>query len=191
MRRFPELLIKIFPDLDPRIIREANYYDVHRIILNKYKGLLPSKSQTKLYPFSIKKGTNIYGIIFGAKHPRAIDKFLKIAWDRNKLNGEANFDIDEESINIQDDLFTGRRLTKKEKFEQEIEKFILAKKEVTNKELYDFTLEAGHIPEHANKKVREMKENRKLDYTGHTNISYNKCYKEKEKEIKIFKVILK
>lgn len=46
-----------------------------------------------LYPFTLKKGTNIYGIIFGASHPRAVDKFLKIVWDKDQVSGEANFDI--------------------------------------------------------------------------------------------------
>jgi len=40
-----------------------------------------------------KKGVNIHGIICGASHIRAVDRFLTIACERKKDNGQANFDI--------------------------------------------------------------------------------------------------
>ncbi len=126
--------------------------------------MIPEGNSTKLYPFSIKKGVNIYGLIFGAKHPRAVDKFLKIAWDKNKLNGEANFDMDNEEETIQRDLFTDQGQTKVEKHELELEKFILGKEEITNKDLYDFTLEDGHIPKHTVNKVKIMKKEKVIVY---------------------------
>lgn len=190
LKRFPNLLNKIFPNLETDKISISSYYNIHRMILDEYRALLPLDSKTKLYPFSIKKGSNIFGLIFGTKHPLAIDKFLKIAWDRNKLNGEANFDIDDDIKNIEIPLFPEmRKLTKIERFELDLEKYIMDNQKVTNKEIYDFTLEYGHLPEHATKKVKELKERGLLDYIGRTNISYNKCYKEHD--IKNFKVLSK
>jgi hypothetical protein len=84
--------------------------------LNSSKDKLPKETKLTLYPFTIKKGKNIYGIIFGAKHPRAVDKFLKTAWEVNEINGAANFDIDEDNAKQQLDIFEGKRLSKIESF---------------------------------------------------------------------------
>lgn len=190
LKRFPNLLQKPFPNLDKNTIISSSYDNIHRRILEEYRHLLSLDSKTKLYPFSIKKVSNIYGLIFGAKHPLAIDKFLRIAWDKNKLNGEANYDIDHDIENIEIPLFPEMRVfTKIEKFEQELEKLIMSKMIISNKEIYDFTLESGHIPAHANNKIKELKKNKILSYEGFTNISYNKCYKDSI--IKKFKVISK
>lgn len=169
-------------------IKDYNYFNVHKVILELYKEMIPENNKTKLYPFTIKKGTNIYGLIFGSKHPRAVDKFLRIAWDKNKLNGEANFDIDREE-GAQGDLFSGQILKKVEKYELELERFILSREKMTNKDLYDFTIENGHIPKHTVDKLRKMKSEKMIAYDGHPCISYEKCYSEKKKEIKIFKVL--
>jgi three-Cys-motif partner protein len=187
--RFQNEGSKYFKKFNLHDIKGYTYSKIHKVILELYKKMIPEENSTKLYPFTIKKGANIYGLIFGAKHPRAVDKFLKIAWDKNKLNGQANFDMDKEEENIQRDLFTNQGQTKVEKYELELGKFILSKQEITNKELYDFTLENGHIPKHTIDKVKVMKKEKIIDYYGHPCISYAKCYSERKREIKTFKVI--
>jgi three-Cys-motif partner protein len=81
------------------------YKFIHKNILDQLRNRLPNDSKLKLYPFSIKKGTNIYGIIFGASHPRAVDKFLTVTWGKNAQNGQADFDIYDDSLKSQLDLF--------------------------------------------------------------------------------------
>ena len=171
---------KYFPDLN--IPEKADPLQIHNIILDYYKKMLPLGSKTKLYPFSIKKNQNIYGLIFGSKHPLGVDKFLNIAWNKNKLNGEANFDINDES---QGDFFSISK-PKINKFHDDLEKYIL-KKCRTNKEVYNFTLEHGHISKHAREKVSKMKSNGKIQYSGSSCISYDKCYKITE--IKTFNIL--
>jgi three-Cys-motif partner protein len=98
---------------------DFKYSDIHRKVLDYYRGLLPNDSKLKLYPFTLKKPNsgNIYGLIFGSRHPLGIEKFLNIAWDKNKINGEANFDIDEDREKQQRCLpFECRKLTKLERF---------------------------------------------------------------------------
>jgi hypothetical protein len=158
---------------------------MHRLIFQYYKSKIPNDSQIKLYPFTIKKGRNIYGLIFGSNHPLGVEKFLNIAWNANELNGEANFDIDEDWKSDQMLLFGERKLSKIEKFQLELEEFILSKKAVSNKDVYDFTLENGHIIKNALPVIKELE--KRIRYTGHHNISYNKCYKSEE--IKTFKVL--
>ena len=89
---------QIHLDIDMSEAKQNPYKFIHRSIIEQLKKKLPSNTKLKLYPFSLKKGANIYGIIFGASHPRAVDKFLTIAWKRNEINGEANFDIDDDEL---------------------------------------------------------------------------------------------
>ena len=178
---------RYFPDIDLHELLMTRQNEMHRLILQYYKSKIPNESQLKLYPFTIKKGRNIYGLIFGSNHPLGIEKFLKIAWETNELNGEANFDIDEDWKAAQLLLFGNKKLSKKEKFQRELKEFILSKKEVSNKEVWDFTIENGHIINNALPVLKKLVEGNKISYTGHHNISYNKCYKSKE--IKKFKVL--
>jgi hypothetical protein len=173
-------------------LRESEYKYIHRDILEYYKGILPDISNTKLYSFSLKKGSNIYGIIFGSKHPSGVDKFLKIAWKKNKLNGEANFDIYKDRFKHSNQLVLFpwmQNLTKIEKFGKELGEFLL-EEDRTNKEVCDFTLEHGHIPIHARIVVKKMKIENKIIYNGGCCISYDKCYNHNNREIKIFKRVV-
>ena len=47
--------------------------------------------------------------------------------ERNNLNGEADFDIDEDKSKIQLDMFEGQKMTKVEKFKSELETKLLKK----------------------------------------------------------------
>ncbi len=169
-----------FPYLDAVEIQNARHEDVHRIILEYYKQMIPPGNDTRLYPFAIKKGANIYGLVFGSKHPLGVEKFLNIAWDESRLNGEANFDIDDDTEKLEPTLFdndpTFRLLTKIQLFEQELEKFILGRGEVTNREVYDFTLEHGHRPSHGYSAIIELRRAGKVIYDGRISCSYDRCY---------------
>jgi len=147
-------------------LESEEYRNMHRLVYNKMNSRLPENSTLKLFPFSIKKNANIYGIIFGAKNYAAVDKFLKIAWKRNELNGEADFDIDEDKSKIQLDLFEGKKMTKIEKFKNELETKLLTKTTVTNKAVLIYTYANGHIPQHAVELLKQMKKDGTLHYEG-------------------------
>ncbi len=86
------------PAIKQKITRPDDSFHVHRAALDYYRGFLSKGSDYFLAPFSIKKGSNIYGLIFGSGHPLGIDKFLQVAWSQDELNGEADFDINREEI---------------------------------------------------------------------------------------------
>lgn len=164
-------------------LQKNPYNFIHRIVLDKYRSLIPTNSSMQIFPFSIRKGANIYGIIFGSKHILGVDKFLKIAWNKNKINGEANFDIDKDVAKAQPTLFPEmKQLTKIEKFENSLEEYIISKKTLTNIDLYYFTYNNGHIAEHANNWLRANR-NKKISFTGHTKISWDSV---KNNEIVVF-----
>jgi len=84
--------------LDRNELKDAKPEHVHRIVVKHISTWKPKGNEIKIYPFSLKKdkdrGSNIYGLVFGSKHPLGVEKFLKIAWDKNKINGEANYPIE-------------------------------------------------------------------------------------------------
>lgn len=138
----------------------------------------------KLYPFSLKKGSNIHGVIFGAKHPRAVDKFLTLCWKRNGTNGVANFDIDEDAGKAQLDAFTEQKLTKKESFEKEVREQVLNGSLTNNFHLLAYTYAAGHIGKHASECLLKMKRNKEVYFEGgrSPSVTYD-CVHKKQKQV--------
>lgn len=161
-------------------LRNIEWNNIHRVVVSKLESVIGNETKLRLYPFSIKKGGNIYGLIFGASHPLALDKFLRIAWKKNESNGEADFDIDNDENKYQPDLFLGKRLTKIEKFEADLTEKILKREIVNNKEALDFTYETGNYYKNADKLVRNLKRMGKINYDGNTpGLNYYNVYKKK------------
>jgi len=171
---------KMHLDIDMADAKKDPYRFIHRNIIEQLRKKLPAKTNLKLYPFSLKKGANIHGIIFGASHLRAVDKFLSLAWKRNEVNGEANFDIDEDSKKIQGDLFEGKRLNKVESFKNLLKNEIMANRLTTNAEVLNFTYNEGHIPKHAADTLKQMKSEKLITYGGSSPlVTYENVYKLK------------
>jgi len=164
-------------DLDE--LAEEKQNNMHRLVAGKIKEILPPSTDLKLFPFSIKKGPNIYGIIFGAKHYLAVDKFLAIAWERNKLNGEADFDIDDDTYKSGYDLFGRKGITKIEKFQSDLKQRLCSGEIRNNREALIYTYQCGHIPEHAKEVARKLRKEQILIYSGKTpGINYDNVFKK-------------
>lgn len=167
-------------DIDLKKAKEAPYKYIHRSILKQLREKIPVNCPTRLYPFTIKKGCNVYGIIFGASHPRGVEKFLQTAWAENNINGEANFDIDDDRNKGQADLFGYVELTKIMKFRQEIRQAILDGTLENNRDAFDFALNQGHLPSHAADEIKMMKKEKLISYNGRSPlVTYEKVYKDK------------
>ena len=116
------------PNIFQKIETLEDHYQVHRAALRYYRGLLPAGKTYYLAPFSIKKGGNIYGVIFGSAHALGIDKFLQVAWKNDELRGEADFDIDRENLHPGDLQlpFRETRASKITVFEETLEALLRA-----------------------------------------------------------------
>ncbi len=170
---------KVIP-FTKRELQEIEWNNIHREVVSKLEGIIGDDSDLRLYPYSIKKSGNIYGLIFGASHPLAVDKFLKIAWKKNETNGEADFDIDDDKNKYQPDLFFGKRLTKIEKFEKELEEKILKSTITNNKEALDFTYKTGNYYKYASDLILNLKRKGKIYFDGNTSgVNYDNVYKKK------------
>ena len=154
---------------DEEIERLINtpYKSIHEATLKFLKARLSKDSSVRLYPFSLKKGKNIYGLIFGSKHILAAEKFLKIVWKISSDNGSANYDIYNDKEKREPNLFpelVGK--TTIESFQDELEEKILNRKIETNKDAYYYTLGKGHIPKHAMDVLIKLKKQDKISYNS-------------------------
>lgn len=167
-------------EIDMNEAKKNPYKFIHRSVIEQIRKKLPTDTKLRLYPFSLKRGQNIHGIIFGASHIRAVDKFLTVAWAKNSLNGQANFDIDDDLIKDQLDIFSGRQKKRIEVFQDEVRRKVLIKEIINNNQLYDFTLAEGHIATHSAEILRVMKKNKELDYNCTSPlVNYENVYKTK------------
>lgn len=128
----------------------------HRVICNYYRSMIPKDTEFYIAPFSIKKGRNIYGLIFGSHSLKGLQKFLEVCWALDKETGEANYDIDGDSIRVgQMSMFEEDNCIKKQdQFKSELAEFIITPRD--NKSIYAFTLESGFLPKHTNALLKEM-----------------------------------
>lgn len=171
--------------IDMKEVKNKPFKFINRSLIDALRGMLSPDTDLKLYPFSIKKGSNIHGIIFGASHPRAVEKFLTIAWKQNSINGEANFDIDDEEQDAQLDIFsrTGAiKLSKIDAFQKLVREKIISRSISNNYDLFNFVLAEGHIGKHAADVLREMKRNGEVSFDAKSPfVTYEKVYKSKKK----------
>lgn len=184
---------QIFPDLSvEKLKKEKDRNRIHEYLTGYLRGWLPMDSKLKLYHFSLKKdkGDGIYGVIFGAKHVTAVCKFLEAAWKINKVNGNANFDIDGDETYQGNLFFPKQKILKIDRFKQNVRKKILDREIIDNFALFYYTLDEGHIPQHAREEVISMKKEKLITYDNpRPLISYDKVHKERERVV--FKVLKK
>lgn len=143
--------------------------ECHRVVFNYYKSLLDSKNYY-LGQFSIKKNSNIYGVIFGSNHILGLRKFLDAAWDIDPHTGETNHDIDDDPIRTGQtslDLFgtgTQDKVKKLVAFENDL--LVFLKSPQSNRNVYIFALEKGISIGKAIEILKSLEKDEKLTFGG-------------------------
>lgn len=145
-------------------IQEKPFYEIHRLVHQKYFELIPQEVSYSLAPFSIKKGTNIYGLIFGSGHPLGMEKFLNICWKEDEETGEANFDIQgDKKLCLQPSLFPEDNDKRKiPTFQRQLEDKILSGELKSDKEVFVYMINNGFIGKHVSEVVNRLKKLVKL-----------------------------
>lgn len=180
VRRFSELPeFKKYLEVSKQDFIESKPFHSHRVVFNYYKSLL--NDDYFLAPFSIKKGTNIYGLIFGSNHTLGIEKFLNICWKINPTTGDANYNIDEERIAEGEvSLFEEFNIPKKlSVFENMLKNLILDQNIITNYQAYKFTLDFGCLPKHCSTILNSLARENKIKKISTLNQKIHKLTKEK------------
>lgn len=171
------------PKFDAEKIKSASRKRVHNVICDEFYKYVPASIKSYgLIPFSLMKDdkNNIYGLIFVCKHPRAADKFLHIVWKQNALNGNANYDIDEDALKAQTHLFDAPKPTKIEFFQSLLREKILKGEIKNNVDAYFFSLNQGHISSHANEEINKMKKEKLITFESKSAlVNYDKVIKER------------
>lgn len=166
IKRFNELdEFKKYLKITKQDLEGKSYYHIHKVVLEYYRSLIPKKKEYFLAPFSIKKPAGIYGLIFGTNHTLGIEKFLNVCWKHDKLTGEANFDIDNEGIDLKKpSLFEEfNKPTKRHVFEQKLRSKILEEDLKTGKEVYLWVLGEGFLLKDANSILKELMQQGKIE----------------------------
>ena len=140
--------------------RAEDYHLAHQQVLKWYRSQIPAGVEYYLAPFSFRKGSNIYSVIFGSGHPRGMEQFLGVAWQKDKLNGEADYDLNREDFNdlapyLPLDLF--EKPKKLQVFEAALESAIRSRQMASEKDLYLFCLNNGMKPGHASPVIARLK----------------------------------
>lgn len=163
-------------------IREAEPRNIHREIARFYRELISKDTQYHLIPFTLKKGKNYYGLIFGTKHILGANKFLTICWNKDKITGDANFDIDNSNIDHKAPaLFADMdKSNKLKEFENELKAKIINKELKSNIEIYLYTISNGFLAKHVKEVIKELLEDKSIKKKIH--VSYDLCVKKKKEE---------
>lgn len=167
IRRFNELPeFSNYIRIEKKEFDETKPFHCHRVVFDFYKSLI--NNDYRLAPFSIKKGANIYGLIFGTRHPFGLEKFLKVGWSINPHTGDANFNIDEEKIvSGQLSIFEEDNVIKKiALLHRKLQRNIFEKGERSIYNLYVETLEFGCLPKHCNEYLKKLEKEKKIEIVG-------------------------
>ena len=180
IRRFAQTEeIKKYFDTSKFEFTSNNYYETHRMVTEYLRIELCNNPKMNLIPFSLKKNSNIYGLIFGSAHIKGAFKFLKNCWKIDPDRGDANFDIDNDNLNpnvpsLFRELNTPKKLLS---FEKELINLILSSRLKTNIEIIKFSISHGFLPTHA-KQVVQIMINEKLIPKQKIRISENAFSKQ-------------
>ena len=147
------------PAIKQKIPNIDDSYHVHRAAFGYYKDLIPSDADVFLGQFSIRKRSNIYGLIFGSQHPLGIHKFLQVAWKNDKIAGEANFDVERENVGQHELLlgFDEMKPRKIQNFEEALESALRVQQFGTEADIIRFCIEAGMTAKHAEPVIARLK----------------------------------
>lgn len=139
-------------------IQGRKFGEIHRAVTDHYRTLVPAQRRMFLAQFSIRKGANIYGLIFGSGHILGIDKFLRACWEIDPDRGEANFDIDGDAIDgARPFLFSEMNVPRKvTRFSYSLRSKLLTGDLVSDADVYEECLKEGMLPRHGREVLTAM-----------------------------------
>lgn len=153
------------PAIKQKVERADDHYHAHLAVLNFYRSLIPAARQFYLSPFSLKKRSNIYGVVFGSANARGMDKFLSVAWSQDQINGEADFDINRENIRADQMLLPieGYRPSKLKAFEADLERGLRGGGLNDEAKVIQICFDHGVTRQHATSVLKKLKDDDVID----------------------------
>ncbi|MCW7503265.1 three-Cys-motif partner protein TcmP [Leptospira paudalimensis] len=161
----------------------------HSVVADYYRSLIPLSKEYFIHHFTIKKGSNYYGLIFGTNHSLGMEKFLKVCWEKDPQAGESNFyihgDFDKSSL-----FYTENNTIKKEKYKSVLVHEILEGKVKNNKAGLHHALKNSMLPKVYVEVIEELSENNpRVKIIGKFNRKTTGIHKLKDSDIYTIEVI--
>ena len=134
---------------------ESRPQDCHRQIADYFQSLVSSRKEYYLHSFTIQKGGNYLGLIFGSNHTLGMEKFLKVCWGKDPNSGESNCNIDGDWEN--GTLFRQQgKSNKRESVKKELRENILRKEITTSVNGLKHSLQKRCLPSLFIEVIKEM-----------------------------------
>lgn len=185
IKRFKDLdVVKSYINTNKLAFEEKKPKDCHRIIADYFRNLIPTDKEYYIHHFTIKKGTNYYGLIFGTSHTLGMEKFVKVCWVEDKNSGESNCNIDndfEKGSLFYDPVNT----TKKIRIKGELEQLIMNRKIESNIEGLKWVLSKGCEPKLFVEVVTTLFKQKKIDFCGKFNRQSTNIHKVEKYNIEV------
>ncbi len=155
----------------------------HKLIANYFKSLC-SLNDYFIHHFTIKKGSNYYGLIFGSSHSLGMEKFLKICWNHDELAGESTENVYLDYV--KGEIFYNPENTNKKELvrHQLVEKII--KGVITDNHMgFHYVIGEGCLPELFTNTVKMLEKNKVIFREGEINNQSTKIHKAPKYNIKL------
>lgn len=154
----------------------------HRQMADHYRELIPSGKEYYIHHFSILKGPNRYGLIFGTGHTYGMEKFLNVCWRKDKYAGESDELINNDWTD--GTLFANTELpTKKREVKEDIQHKILEGVIKDNREGLKYALRQGCLGDVYYDAFKELKDREKITIEGKFNRKKTAIHEIKDNDL--------
>lgn len=164
------------------VFDESKPKECHRAITDYFRSLIPADKEYYLHSFTIQKGSNYYGLIFGSNHTLGMEKFLKVCWSEDKLAGESNCNINND-YEIGSLFYNPTSSNKKRDVCNIVKSKILNKEITSNLEGLKFVLSLGCEPKLFVDIVKELMEQNTIKINGAFNRTSSNIHRASEYHI--------
>jgi three-Cys-motif partner protein len=163
---------------------ESKPKECHKVITEYFRKLVPTDKEYYLHSFTIQKGSNYYGLIFGSNHTLGMEKFVKVCWNEDKLAGESNCNInndyDEDSL-----FFNPDESNKKREVSEIIRQNILNENVKENTDGLKLALKYGVEPKLYVNVIEDLIKRKQVQIVGPYNKQATNIHKVKRYQITV------
>ena len=188
LKRFKEHSVskKFIGDYNLSFAEESNPKECHQIIVKYFESMIPSNKEYYLNHFTIKKGTNYYGLIFGTAHTLGMEKFQRVCWEADSRAGESN-------CNIQNDyetnsLFGCLETNKIHNVKEQLTKEILSGEITDNIKGLKRALSLRCLPKIFTETIKDLEKKKKIERSGCKSYKSTDIHKIKENQADYYKI---
>lgn len=185
IKRFRDVdAVKTYIDTNRLDFEEKKPKECHRIIANYFRNLIPADKEYYIHHFTIQKGTNYYGLIFGTSHSLGMEKFVKVCWMEDENSGESNCNIDND-FEKGSLFYDPTNTTKKIKIKEELKQLILKGQIKSNLDGLKWVLSHGCEPKLFVEVVNSLVMQKRVAIQGKFNKQSSNIHRVEEYKIKI------